>query len=217
MQRDPSGVRVPDEASSVGARRPGRGRRTGRCRVRRGAAPGRGDLGLARVHRAGTRLLRHRGGEVRHRRGQGSARDHRSLRLPDVRRHGSGPAPVAGQLPAARDPRAERLLAGRGHGDRPAAQADHRRAGSRVTMTSTRRAARASGRSGANSATRVPVRVLRHLLRGPDGSRAGRRLRRAARRPHHQLRRALQLRVDGRPGTAQRPRLPRAVHAGRAR
>ena len=46
---------------------------------------------------------------------------------------------------------------------------------------------------------------------------ADRRLRRAARGPHDELRRPLQLRVDGRPGAPGRPRLPRPLHAGRAR
>ena len=51
----------------------------------------------------------------------------------------------------------------------------------------------------------------------PTNLQADRGLRRRAGRPHHELRRRLQLRVDRRPRAPQRPRLPRAVHARRPR
>ena len=63
----------------------------------------------------------------------------------------------------------------------------------------------------------LPLRLLRHLVRGSGEPPAGRRLRRASRRPHGQLHRELRLRLDGRARAAQRPRVPRAVHAGRPR
>jgi hypothetical protein len=63
----------------------------------------------------------------------------------------------------------------------------------------------------------MPERLLRHLLRQPAQPAPDRRLRRAARRPHGELHRPLQLRLDGRAGPPQRPRIPRAVHARSAR
>ena len=88
MAADPNRAEVcklrPHEASCAGARRPGRGSHDGRDRVRRDTSSRRGDLGFAAVHRAGPELLPHRGGQVRHRHGQGCARDHRDLRVPHL-------------------------------------------------------------------------------------------------------------------------------------
>ena len=64
---------------------------------------------------------------------------------------------------------------------------------------------------------RLPLGLLRHLVRRSGEPHADRRLRRAARGPHDELHRRLQLRLDGRAGAPQRPGRPRAVHAGRTR
>ena len=63
----------------------------------------------------------------------------------------------------------------------------------------------------------VQVGLLRHLLQEPAQARADRRARRGPRGPHDELHRRLPLRVDRRPGAPRRPRVPRAVHARRAR
>ena len=57
MEPTLAGYACGHEASSVGARRPGRGSRTGRIRVRGDAASRRGDLEVARLRRASSGLL----------------------------------------------------------------------------------------------------------------------------------------------------------------
>ena len=53
-------------------------------------------------------------------------------------------------------------------------------------------------------------RVLRHLVREPEGHEADRRLRRVAVRAHVELHPELQVHLDGRPGAPQRPAVARS-------
>ena len=128
---------------------------------------------------------------------------HRALRLQDVRRQRSRRTRAARRLPAARG-RRERLLAERGHGARHAPQADHRRARPAPQRARPDRLHRLA--TATRSPSGVQERLLRHLLRRPGEPAPGRRLRRAAVRPHLELHPGLPLHLDRRPGAHEQPR-----------
>ena len=71
--------------------------------------------------------------------------------------------------------------------------------------------------TGTTPKPRLPLGLLRHLVRGPGEHATGRRLRRVACRAHVELHRELPLRVDGRACTPERPGRSRRLHTGRPR
>ena len=162
------------------------------------------------VHRASPGLLPHRGGQVRHRHGQGCARDHRDLRVPHLRRQGRG-APEG-----ARHLQPPEILGRKGYWQDEDMEIDTKRKlviGSLdprhddVDQTScpgigqlgakNRNPKCRSGFYASPTRTRASCSRSADFTRGPRG-------------PHDELHRRLPLRVDRRPGAPRRPRRPRA-------
>ena len=113
----------------------------------------------------------------------------------------------ARHVPARRDPRPERLLAGRGHGHRHAPEPDHRARSTRVTTTLTRRAAsrhRHEGTKTRNIRGAAPVSTSSPTPTRRISCRS-RLLRPCPRATRVSCIDQVQLRVDGRPGSAERP------------